>query len=244
MELNGMCLIWGWQSTNCFLFELLPAWLGTAVIETIMFHSSLAIIYLKSSFTAILFSFLKSLPLPVLCCQGPHAFCESAFCPGLGSAIAAHEQPACPWTSPTCSQFCRTWSSLYSPPRLCFAFGTSWQGSSDFPLKPRICSGFWTVLCCMTMIIICRTQTYLYCNSWEVSEVTLSPSVPCFIASHGSCTLYRGGCGSTGYMLGVGIASLLTLPIYKQFLLCFHPILINRMMKEEEKKKGMCFIHP
>lgn len=102
MELNGMCLIWGWQSTNCFLFELLPAWLGTVVIETIMFHSSLAIIYLKSSFTAILFSFLKSLPLPLPCCQGPHPFCVPRFWPGLGSAIQAHEQLAFHWTSPIC----------------------------------------------------------------------------------------------------------------------------------------------
>lgn len=86
MELNGMCLIWGWQSSNCFLFELLPAWLGTAVIETIMFHSSLGIIYLKSSFNALLFSFLKPLPLPLQCSKGLHLFCVLRFWPGLGNS--------------------------------------------------------------------------------------------------------------------------------------------------------------
>lgn len=88
MELNGMCLIWGWQSSNCFLFELLPAWLGTAVIETIMFHSSSGIIYLKSSCNAVLFSLLKPLLLPLWCSQGLHLFCVSRFWPGLGNSSA------------------------------------------------------------------------------------------------------------------------------------------------------------
>lgn len=241
MELNGMCLIWGWQSTNCFLFELLPAWLGTAVIETIMFHSSLAIIYLKSSFTAILFSFLKSLPLPLPWCQGLHPFCAPRFLPGLSSAFQAHKQPECPWTSPICLPCpghrarCSTGHRAPFPQSQVSALPLA-QNSGEhilmrfftFPFKAKSLQWLWDhlILCDSGLLTSGLRPTSNY--KWRGYFL---PPVPCFVALCGSYTLHRGscGCGSAGYMLGVrNRLPFLTLPIYKQFLLCFHPILINR----------------
>lgn len=165
MELNGMCLIWGWQSTNCFLFELLPAWLGTAVIETIMFHSSLAIIYLKSSFTTILFyspSWNLSLyhypdvrgcilsvhpdfylawvrhfkHISNLSVHGPAPFVSLALATGLAAPQV------------TGLLFLSLRSLLYLWLRT--QVSTSLWDSSHFPSKPRVCSGFETILFCVT----------------------------------------------------------------------------------------------
>lgn len=125
MELNGMCLIWGWQSSNCFLFELLPAWLGTAVIETIMFHSSLGIICLKSSFNAVLFSLLEPLLLPLRCSQGLHLFCAPSFWPSLGNSSTQ-----------------RTWSWCFLGPApsapSCFAHGLTCSSGHRAPfIQPQ-----------------------------------------------------------------------------------------------------------
>lgn len=139
MELNGMCLIWGWQSTNCFLFELLPAWLGTAVIETIMFHSSLAIIYLESSFTAVPFSLLKSLPWSLSCRQALHPSSTPRARP-----VQAEGCPAFGWT-------CPRGFGVFSPRALISLWlrargSPSSQGTTYFPSIPQIYDGFGTIL--------------------------------------------------------------------------------------------------
>lgn len=155
MELNGMCLIWGWQSTNCFLFELLPAWLGTAVIETIMFHSSLAIIYLESSFTAVPFSLLKSLPWSLSCRQALHPSSTPRARP-----VQAEGCPAFGWT-------CSRGFGVFSPRALISLWlrargSPSSQGTTYFPSIPQIYDGFGTILWTGSTILFSSTRCWTF----------------------------------------------------------------------------------
>lgn len=152
MELNGMCLIWGWQSSNCFLFELLPAWLGTVVIETIMFHSSLGIICLKIH--SVLF--YSSSWNPSLYHYGAlrgalHFFCVPRFWPGLGNSSTQRTWSWCfpgPAPLPPLALAMGSSARHLSSPRSLFCLwltaqvSISLQGSSNSPSKLRICSGF------------------------------------------------------------------------------------------------------
>lgn len=217
MELNGMCLIWGWQSSNCFLFELLPAWLGTAVIETIMFHSSLGIICLESSFNSVLLCLLKPLPLPLQCSQGLHLFCVLRFWPDLGNS---NTPGAWSWcfpgpapSAPSCFGHRLLFSSGHRAPfiqpqvsalPLAQSSGEhilTWLFKFPFKVKnvQQLCEHF--IWCDHDYPLQDLDLLVLWELQMERQQGLLFlPSEPCFAALWGSFTQYRSGCGSAVHL--------------------------------------------
>lgn len=170
----------------------------------------------ENSFNAVLFSLLKPLPLPLRCSQGLHLFCVPRVWPGLGNASTQQtwagvslDQPHCPlWLWPWAHLLFRAQSSIYPAPGLCFAFGSKLRWAYPYrvlqiPLQSQEFEvALWAINFVWPRLSAAGPGPACAVNG-KAARVTLSPSVPCFVALCGSFTQYRSGCCSAVHLQGV-----------------------------------------